>query len=119
MRRQSEPTPRRDASLSAPKACSQRQPDTEERVWGPANPRPADAVAGFAKKQGLDPNQLEILSDGKAENTLHPQNIPADAGRSRSWPNTPATDPQNSIPEDACTGPDKVRFVSSAPSAGS
>ncbi len=44
-----------------------RQPDTEERVWGPAKSAPTAAVAGFAKKQGLDPNQLEIVSDGKAE----------------------------------------------------
>lgn len=44
-----------------------RQPDTEERVWGPAKAAPAPAVAGFAKKHGLAPEQLEILSDGKAE----------------------------------------------------
>ena len=44
-----------------------RQPDSEERVWGPAKSAPAPAVAGFAKKQGVDPAQLEILSDGKAE----------------------------------------------------
>ena len=44
-----------------------RQPDSEERVWGPAANAPAAAVAGFAKKQGLEPGQLEILSDGKAE----------------------------------------------------
>lgn len=44
-----------------------RQPDSEERVWGPAKSAPAPAVAGFAKKQGVDPAQLEIVSDGKAE----------------------------------------------------
>ena len=44
-----------------------RQPDSEERVWGPGASAPAAAVAGFAKKQGLAPEQLEILSDGKAE----------------------------------------------------
>jgi glycyl-tRNA synthetase beta chain len=44
-----------------------RQPDSEERVWGPAKSAPAPSVAGFAKKQGVDPAQLEILSDGKAE----------------------------------------------------
>ncbi len=44
-----------------------QQPDSEERVWGPAKSAPAPAVAGFAKKQGIDPAQLEILSDGKAE----------------------------------------------------
>lgn len=44
-----------------------RQPDSEERVWGPAKTAPPPAVAGFAKKQGIDPAQLEILSDGKAD----------------------------------------------------
>jgi glycyl-tRNA synthetase beta chain len=44
-----------------------RQPDTEERIWGPAKSAPAQAVSGFAKKQGLEPNQLEIQSDGKTE----------------------------------------------------
>jgi len=44
-----------------------QQPDSEERVWGPAKTAPPAAAAGFAKKQGLNPDQLEILSDGKAE----------------------------------------------------
>jgi glycyl-tRNA synthetase beta chain len=44
-----------------------RQPDSEERVWGPAKSAPAPAVAGFAKKQNIDAAQLEVLSDGKAE----------------------------------------------------
>jgi len=44
-----------------------RQPDSEERVWGPGKSAPPAAVAGFARKQGLEPDQLEILSDGKAE----------------------------------------------------
>jgi glycyl-tRNA synthetase beta chain len=44
-----------------------RQPDSEERVWGPAKSAPPAAVAGFAKKQGVAPEALEILSDGKAE----------------------------------------------------
>jgi len=44
-----------------------QQPDSEERVWGPARTAAPAAVAGFAKKQGMEPDQLEILSDGKAE----------------------------------------------------
>ena len=44
-----------------------RQPDSEERVWGPAKTAPPAAVAGFARKQGVEPDRLEILSDGKAE----------------------------------------------------
>ena len=44
-----------------------RQADSEERVWGPSKSAPAAAVAGFAKKQGVAPEALEVLSDGKAE----------------------------------------------------
>jgi glycyl-tRNA synthetase beta chain len=44
-----------------------QQPDSEERVWGPAKSAPPAAVAGFAKKQGVAPEALEVLSDGKAE----------------------------------------------------
>ncbi|HVW85092.1 MAG TPA: glycine--tRNA ligase subunit beta, partial [Bryobacteraceae bacterium] len=45
----------------------EREPDSEERVWGPAKSAPAAAVAGFAKKQGVAPEDLEVLSDGKNE----------------------------------------------------
>jgi glycyl-tRNA synthetase beta chain len=45
----------------------EREPDSEERVWGPAKSAPAAAVAGFAKKQGLTPEELQIVSDGKTE----------------------------------------------------
>ena len=41
-----------------------RQPDSEERVWGPARSAPPAAVTGFAKKLGVSSAQLEILSDG-------------------------------------------------------
>ena len=44
-----------------------KQADTEERVWGPAKTAPQVAVAGFAKKQGIAVEELELLSDGKAE----------------------------------------------------
>ena len=44
-----------------------RQMDSEERVWGPAKSAPEAAVAGFAKKQGIAVEALEVLSDGKAE----------------------------------------------------
>ncbi len=44
-----------------------RQQDTEERVWGPAKGAPPAAVAGFAKKQGVEPEALGLLSDGKVE----------------------------------------------------
>jgi glycyl-tRNA synthetase beta chain len=56
-----------------------RQPDSEERVWGPAKSAPAPAVAGFAKKQGIDASQLEILSDGKAEKYTYVRKTPGRA----------------------------------------
>ena len=45
----------------------EREPDTEERIWGPAKSAPEAAVAGFARKQGKTPADLEIVSDGKVE----------------------------------------------------
>jgi glycyl-tRNA synthetase beta chain len=56
-----------------------RQPDSEERVWGPAKTAPAPAIAGFAKKQGVTPDQLEILSDGKAEKYSYIRKTPGRA----------------------------------------
>lgn len=44
-----------------------RQPDTEERVMGPAKSAPAQAVAGFAKKQGVAVDQLEVAATPKGE----------------------------------------------------
>ena len=45
----------------------ERQPDTEERVLGPAKSAPAQAVAGFARKHGLKPEALSIESTPKGE----------------------------------------------------
>jgi glycyl-tRNA synthetase beta chain len=56
----------------------EREPDTEERVWGPAVSAPRPAIEGFSRKQGLTPDQLEILSDGKNEKYSYVRKI---AGR--------------------------------------
>jgi glycyl-tRNA synthetase beta chain len=53
-----------------------RQQDSEERVWGPAKSAPEAAVAGFAKKQGVEVSQLEVLSDGKAEKYSYLRKVP-------------------------------------------
>ena len=45
----------------------ERQPDSEERVMGPAKSAPAQAVAGFARKQGVKPEDLTIESTPKGE----------------------------------------------------
>ena len=44
-----------------------RQPDTEERVAGPAKSAPPQAVAGFARKQGVRPEDLSSESTPKGE----------------------------------------------------
>jgi glycyl-tRNA synthetase beta chain len=44
-----------------------REPDTEERVWGPAKSAPEAAISGFARKQSKTLADLELLSDGKLE----------------------------------------------------
>jgi glycyl-tRNA synthetase beta chain len=44
-----------------------RQADSEERILGPAKSAPAQAVAGFARKQGLKPDDLELESTPKGE----------------------------------------------------
>lgn len=45
----------------------ERQEDSSERVWGPGKFAPAAALEGFAKKQGIDRMELELVSDGKVE----------------------------------------------------
>jgi glycyl-tRNA synthetase beta chain len=44
-----------------------RQPDSEERVLGPAKSAPPQAVAGFARKQGIKPEDLMVESTPKGE----------------------------------------------------
>ena len=45
----------------------ERQADREERVMGPAKSAPAQAVAGFARKQGVKPEDLTIAVTPKGE----------------------------------------------------
>ena len=44
-----------------------RQPDREEKVQGPAKSAPPQAVAGFARKQGIKPEDLSVESTPKGE----------------------------------------------------
>jgi glycyl-tRNA synthetase beta chain len=44
-----------------------RLADSEERILGPAKSAPAQAVAGFARKQGLKPEDLVVESTPKGE----------------------------------------------------
>ena len=45
----------------------ERQADSEERVMGPAKAAPAQAVAGFARKLGVDPKDLTVEATPKGE----------------------------------------------------
>ena len=45
----------------------EKQADTEERIMGPAKSAPAQAVAGFARKNGIRPEDLNIESTPKGE----------------------------------------------------
>jgi glycyl-tRNA synthetase beta chain len=45
----------------------ERQPDREERIQGPAKSAPAQAIAGFARKQGLKPEDLTTETTAKGE----------------------------------------------------
>ena len=56
-----------------------RQPDTEERVLGPAKSAPAQAVAGFAKKQGITPDALSVESTPKGEYYTYLKKVPGRA----------------------------------------
>jgi len=57
----------------------ERQADSEERIQGPAKTAPAGAVAGFAKKAGVSPDQLEIVQTGKGEYHSFLKQIPGRA----------------------------------------
>src|SRR5689334_25162083 len=45
----------------------ERQPDREEKLQGPAKSAPPQAVAGFAKKQGVKPEDLSTEVTPKGE----------------------------------------------------
>ncbi|MGD0497843.1 MAG: glycine--tRNA ligase subunit beta [Bryobacteraceae bacterium] len=45
----------------------ERQPDTEERVLGPAKSTPPQALAGFARKHGVRPESLAVETTPKGE----------------------------------------------------
>src|SRR5207248_5847949 len=45
----------------------ERQPDREERIMGPPKSAPAQAVAGFARKQGIAPEELTLEATPRGE----------------------------------------------------
>jgi glycyl-tRNA synthetase beta chain len=53
-----------------------RQPDREERIQGPAKSAPSQAVAGFARKQGIKPEELTTENTGKGEYYVFTKKVP-------------------------------------------
>jgi glycyl-tRNA synthetase beta chain len=53
-----------------------KQPDSEERVMGPAKSAPAQAVAGFARKQGVTPEDLTVETTPKGEYYSYTRKVP-------------------------------------------
>ena len=53
-----------------------RQPDSVERVLGPPKAAPAQAVAGFARKQGIQPEDLKVESTPKGEYYTYLKKVP-------------------------------------------
>ena len=89
-----------------------RQPDSEERVWGPAKSAPAAAVAGFAKKQGAAPEALEVFSDGKAEKYSYVRRIAGRAAAAILAEGLPALVLKTPFPKTMYwTGKGGVRFI--------
>jgi glycyl-tRNA synthetase beta chain len=58
-------TPRR--LVLRAEGLAERQVDSEERVLGPAKSAPAQALAGFARKQGINPEDLAVETTAKGE----------------------------------------------------
>ncbi len=58
-------TPRRLAIRA--EGLPARQPDSVERVLGPPKAAPPQAVAGFARKQGIKPEDMKVESTPKGE----------------------------------------------------
>ncbi len=54
----------------------ERLPDSEERILGPAKSAPPQAVAGFARKQGLKPEDLSVETTPKGEYYVFTKKVP-------------------------------------------
>jgi len=52
------------------------QPDSVERVLGPPKSAPAQAVAGFARKQGIQPDEMKVESTPKGEYYTYLKQVP-------------------------------------------
>ena len=52
-----------------------KQADSEERVLGPAKSAPPKAVEGFARKQGIAPEDMTVENTGKGEYYIYRKKV--------------------------------------------
>jgi glycyl-tRNA synthetase beta chain len=53
-----------------------RQPDSVDRVLGPPKSAPPQAVAGFARKQGIQPDEMKVESTPRGEYYTYLKKVP-------------------------------------------
>ncbi|MDE3166536.1 MAG: glycine--tRNA ligase subunit beta [Acidobacteriota bacterium] len=59
----------------------ERQADAEERILGPAKSAPAQAVAGFARKQGIQPEEMAVEATPKGDYYVYYKKVAGRATR--------------------------------------
>ena len=96
-----------------------RQADSEERVLGPAKSAPPQAVAGFARKQGVRPEDLAIEATPKGEYYSFVKKVAGRRDQGHSGRRRCRHHSAESTFPRPCTGPAKAGRASSGPSAGS
>jgi glycyl-tRNA synthetase len=77
----------------------EREPDSEERVWGPAKSAPEAGRRGLRQKAGTRPRHLEILSDGKVEKYSYIRKTEGRAANRYSRRSAAATRSENPVSE--------------------
>ena len=97
----------------------ERQADSEERVMGPAKSAPAQAVAGFARKQGVKPEDLSIETTPKGEYYSFLKKVAGRRDQGHSGRGAARHHPAESTSPRPCTGPARAARASSGRSAGS
>ena len=77
-----------------------RQADSEERVLGPAKSAPAQAVEGFARKQGVKPEDLTIEATPKGEYYSFIEEGPGPPHQGHPGGGAPRHHPPDLLPQD-------------------
>lgn len=90
----------------------ERQPDREERVQGPTKSAPPQAVAGFARKQGIKPEDLTTEVSAKGEYYVYTKKVAGRLTRDILADGLPNVILQLYFPKTMCwTGKGGPRFI--------